>query len=250
MNLNKERLRSLLKGYDFQPLFIEELGWDYFHSSIDVPVEGKTFPLEGIAQKRGLAVFVLTLPSDLPFPDYPTRRKIETKLAKSIHEHLIIFIDIIKSIQIWQWVKREPGKPAACREHTFHRNQSGDALIQKLEAIAFSLEEEERLTLPDVTGRTRTGFDVERVTKRFYDRFQKEHAQFFKFITGITDQADHEWYASVMLNRLMFVYFIQRKGFLDGDPDYLRNRLESDAGRTWEGQVLFLLPLLSFAPVP
>jgi len=28
-----------------------------------------------------------------------------------------------------------------------------------------------------------------------------------------------------MLNRLMFVYFIQRKGFLDGDPDYLRNRL-------------------------
>ena len=28
-----------------------------------------------------------------------------------------------------------------------------------------------------------------------------------------------------MLNRLMFVYFIQKKGFLDGDIDYLRNRL-------------------------
>jgi hypothetical protein len=28
-----------------------------------------------------------------------------------------------------------------------------------------------------------------------------------------------------MLNRLMFVYFMQRKGFLDGDHDYLRNRL-------------------------
>jgi hypothetical protein len=34
-----------------------------------------------------------------------------------------------------------------------------------------------------------------------------------------------KWYVSVMLNRLMFVYFIQKKGFLDGDPDYLRNRL-------------------------
>src|SRR5262249_6452542 len=34
-----------------------------------------------------------------------------------------------------------------------------------------------------------------------------------------------EWYASLMLNRLMFIYFIQKKGFLDGDPDYLRNRL-------------------------
>ena len=30
-----------------------------------------------------------------------------------------------------------------------------------------------------------------------------------------------------MLNRLMFVYFIQKKGFLDGDTDYLRHRLES-----------------------
>ena len=46
---------------------------------------------------------------------------------------------------------------------------------------------------------------------------------------GITDEADREWYASVMLNRLMFVYFIQRKGFLDGDRDYLRNRLEPHA---------------------
>ena len=107
----------------------------------------------------------------------------------------------------------------------FHRSQTGDALLQKLEAIAFTLEEEERLSLTDVTSRTRAGFDVERVTKRFYDRFQKEHTAFLKFVSGITDRTDQEWYASVMLNRLMFVYFIQRKGFLDGDRDYLRNRL-------------------------
>ncbi|GAG26425.1 unnamed protein product, partial [marine sediment metagenome] len=44
---------------------------------------------------------------------------------------------------------------------------------------------------------------------------------------GITTVADREWYASLMLNRLMFIYFIQKKGFLDGDVDYLRNRLET-----------------------
>lgn len=32
--------------------------------------------------------------------------------------------------------------------------------------------------------------------------------------------------ASVMLNRLMFIYFMQKKGFLDGDLNYLQNRLE------------------------
>jgi hypothetical protein len=36
---------------------------------------------------------------------------------------------------------------------------------------------------------------------------------------------DLQWYTSLMLNRLMFVYFIQKKGFLDGDTDYLRHRL-------------------------
>ena len=33
------------------------------------------------------------------------------------------------------------------------------------------------------------------------------------------------WYASVMLNRLMFIYFIQKKDFLNNDPDYLRTKL-------------------------
>ena len=33
------------------------------------------------------------------------------------------------------------------------------------------------------------------------------------------------WYVSVMLNRLMFIYFIQKKGFLDNDEHYLRNKL-------------------------
>ena len=114
-------------------------------------------------------------------------------------------------------MKREPGKPTACREHTFHSAAARDALLQKLEYIAFSLDEEDTLSLTDVTRRARAGFDVERVTKRFYDQFQKEHSAFLKFISGIPESGDREWYASVMLNRLMFVYFIQRKGFLDGD---------------------------------
>ncbi len=41
-----------------------------------------------------------------------------------------------------------------------------------------------------------------------------------------------------MLNRLMFVYFIQKKGFLDGDPDYLRNRLRLTQQRRGAGAFL------------
>jgi len=225
MPLNTARARELLGKGDLRALFIEVLGWDRHNARLDVNVGGSAYVVHALAQKRGMVAYQCPTPAGQWLPDYARRRKIEHDVAKSAHEHLIVFTDPANETQIWQWVKREPGRPAACREHRFHRSQPGDALLQKLEAVVFTLEEEEQLSLPDVTRRTRAGFDVERVTKQFYEHFQKEHAAFLKFITGITETADREWYASVMLNRLMFVYFVQRKGFLDGDRDYLRNRL-------------------------
>ncbi|MDQ3775360.1 MAG: SAM-dependent methyltransferase [Pseudomonadota bacterium] len=225
MSLNWARARQLLADGDLRSLFIDALGWDHYTTPLDITIDGSILTLPALAHKRGMVAYQCATPSAQSLADYAQRRKIEHQVGKAAHEHLIVFTDAANQTQIWQWVKREPGKPAACRERTFHRSQPGDALVQKLEAIAFTLEEEERLSLTDVTRRTRAGFDVERVTKRFYDRFQKEHTAFLRFITGITDRADHEWYASVMMNRLMFVYFIQRKGFLDNDRDYLRNRL-------------------------
>lgn len=226
MSLDLTRVRTLLKEGNFRALFIEELGWERHDARLTVPLDGQPWHLQTLAQKRGMVAYLCPAPAGVGLPDHAARRKIEQQVAKSVHEHLIVFTDATKATQVWQWVRREAGKPTACREHHFHSNQTGEALAQKLAAIAFTLDEEESLTLTDVTRRARAGFDIERVTKRFYERFQKEHAAFLTFITGITESTDHEWYASVMLNRLMFIYFIQRKGFLDGDADYLRNRLK------------------------
>jgi hypothetical protein len=223
--LDAAKTRTFLKEFDFDGLFLEELGWDNYANNLQVSVNSEIFSLKAIAEKRGMAAFLCNPSGDGTIPDYTSRRKIEKHLGKSVHEHIIIYINDDKTTQIWQWVRRETGRPTACREHTYHKDQRGDSLIQKLQSIAFSLEEEENLTLVDVAGRTRAAFDLDRVTKRFYDRFKKEHDAFLKFIDGIPDEELLRWYASVMLNRLMFVYFIQKKGFLNNDPDYLRHRL-------------------------
>src|SRR5690606_31509050 len=52
-----------------------------------------------------------------------------------------------------------------------------------------------------------------------------QHEAFAEFIEGLSAASDKAWYASLMLNRLMFVYFIQKKGFLNGDENYLANRM-------------------------
>jgi len=224
MTIDFARVRSWLKEAQLQRLFTQELGWDYHTLHLEVPLGGAVYRLSAFAQKRGVVAF-LCESADGRIPDYGTRGKIERQVARSVREHLIVFVDADRANQVWQWVKREAGKPTARREHSFHRGQSGDALLQKLDRLAFALEEEERVTLPDVTGRQRAAFDVERVTKRFYDLFQKEHAAFLGFLRGIPEEGMQRWYVSVMLNRLMFVYFIQKKGFLDGNTDYLTTKL-------------------------
>ena len=151
---------------------------------------------------------------------------IERQVSKTTLENVIIFTDDERSEQVWSWSRREPGRPASVSEHFWHASTGNRGFIQKLEAITFSLSEEEGLTIIDVTARARAAFDVERVTRRFYEQFKDEHDAFFEFISGISDVADRGWYASLMLNRLMFIYFMQRKGFLNNERDYLRSRLQ------------------------
>jgi hypothetical protein len=223
--MNKTAARERLRQFDFKGLFLNELGWDNHDSSLPLKVGADTVTLTAVAEKRGMAAYLCPMPDSGKSYDYQTRCRIEIQLAKSIREHLVIYMDSARRFQTWQWVKREPGKPIARREHTYTVGQSGEALLQKLEALEVKIEEEDQLTLVGITAQARKAFDVDRVTKRFYDRFKTEHATFLKQIDGIDDKDEREWYASIMFNRLKFVYFIQKKGFLDQDKDYLRNRL-------------------------
>ena len=219
MPINRKKASNYLKQLDFQSLFIEELGWDNASSQeILLTIDGQDFPLEQISQKRGMVVYGCK-----SIPDYATRSKIDKEALKYSREHFIVYYD--RNQQVWQWVKREQGKPIARREQKVYAKQSGEALLQKLDAIAISFEEEEKLTLVDVTSRASKVFDVDKVTKKFYERFKKVHEEFLKRIAGIQSQFDQEWYASLMLNRLMFIYFMQKKHFLDGNINYLQDRL-------------------------
>jgi len=230
MTIQLQSARQTLRDFDLPILFIDELGWEGFRKHqahpLDVEIGPRTYLLTPVAHKRGMVAYAYNAGPGAAIPDYATRRKIEKQAMKSgmAYEHVIAYRDVGR--QIWQWVKREPGKPDRNREHVLYANQSPDALLRTLDLLAVALEDEESVDITAMAGKARRAFDVEGVTKKFYDRFKKELDAFRSFIDGIRSVADQEWYASLMLNRLMFIYFMQKRGFLDGDPDYLRNRLQ------------------------
>ncbi len=233
MAFRSEQVRQAVQDFDFQRLFIEELGWDRPPGNQSAEVDDHAYDLGAVAEKSGLVAYVCRNPE---VPERAVRMKIERQLAKQTHEHLLVFVDDAATRQVWQWVKRQPGRSPLYREHAFHRDQTGEPLIQKLQLLAFSLDEEP--SIAEVTVRAGRAFDVDRVTKRFYTRFKTEHDAFLEFVEGIPVMDDREWYTSLMLNRLMFIYFVQKKGFLDGDRDYLRNRLTDVQRLRGEGQFL------------
>src|SRR5690242_9281238 len=86
---------------------------------------------------------------------------------------------------------------------------------------------------------------LERVTRRFYIHFKDERLAFLAHIYGLPDSRERETYISLMFSRLIFLYFLQKKGFLDNDTGYLGNRLQSirrngDGDRYYRGFLLRL----------
>ena len=228
MAITKASFSRYIKAFQFRELF-NDMGWNNDRTKQPIIVDDETYTLAGIAEKSGFRIFTCEPATGNKLPDSATRKKIEGKVTKLFQEHLIIFIDEQKKEQVWQLAVRKAGSPTKISETRYSLSQDPELLYQRASGLFFKLDEEEKITIVDVTKRVADNFQQnnERVTKKFYESFKKEHTAFLKFIKGIDDQMSMDWYASLMLNRLMFCYFIQKKGFLDNNNNYLQDKLKA-----------------------
>lgn len=223
-SITRQRFKELLNAADISTLF-NELGWDHAQDIFTVHAGKAVHTLRTVANKRGFAVLVHTADE---VADKTLRQSIEKKVARIHFEHLLVFRNEKGDQQVWQLAIRRPHQPITYHEATWHKGTDPEHLFQKLSSLFIPLEAEEGITLVDVKEQVTAQFEknTKEVTKKFYREFSAQHKDFLKFIRGIQEKVDQEWYASLMLNRLMFIYFIQKKGFLNGDRDYLQNKLK------------------------
>ena len=220
--------RDLLNDFRFDDLFIQELGWSQpaTTKTITLKIESQTYAYSMIAQFSGVLVFQVNAENE-QIADGKLCKAIYQEIEQLYRENLLIFVDRDRSRSLWYWVKRD-GTKRYIRDHLYIKGQPGYLFLSKLSSLVVELSDWElgEPSVIQIADKLKTGFDVERVTKKFYQEFKEEHYNFLAYIQGIDRESDRRWYTSVMLNRLMFVYFLQRKGFLDrGNLDYLQNQL-------------------------
>lgn len=225
--LRLEDAREKLQAFEFSDLFIEVLGWNHPETIRPKPleVEGQTYLCDEIAELSGFRVYeIRPKEKGAELPDAKTQDAIHKRVAQFAAEHILIFVDAARRATVWHWTKRENGRKLP-RRHVYIKGQPGDLFLSKLSAMVVDLselDEQGNLGITEAARRVQAALDIETVTRRFFDEFKEEHDRLLDDINGIPDEHDQRWYASVILNRLMFIWFLQKKYFLDqGRENYL-----------------------------
>jgi len=187
--------------------------------------------------------------------DFPlsltAERLVVNQLLPNHPYSLFIFSD--PSEQHWHLVNVRYDKDMT-RRRVFRRISVGP--FERLRTASERVSRLDLATLsPDLFGlspiaiqqRHDEAFDVEAVTREFFRRFASLFYQVRSEIAAIPDLAvDADAQAQTLLDRLVFLYFIQKKGWLHQDPDYLYKRfLQGHASRpgstSYYGEVIYPL---------
>ena len=213
---------ELIDANRFSHLFIEELGWDRpVTEKLNFNFGADKFVVEPVASYKGIQVWTCS-----SLPNAKIQREIDKSISRISAERLLIFHD--NNHQNWRWpMSRESSGKGIIRlvNHEHIRGQRTLSLLQRLKFIAISLDDDAP-SLVEMLLRLRKAFDADQITKSFYKEFATHQKSLVSSINGLEKAADKEWYSSLLLNRLMFIYFMQWKGFMDGNQNYLADRLE------------------------
>lgn len=220
-------------------LFVDKLGYDQVYQDLPIPeIDGS----ENIISYRqdyhsnGLDIIVVECQDRIiEFQ----KKLIKTEKSSYAHAHFLFVSNNGKIYDLYN-----------------------DAGSKKLKKITYNEIDKntrlfnEKIQLFDVT-QSADGTDLQisaekafdandKVTKKFFDRFKKIHDKLQKAITGIDDEKDKSWYASVMMNRIMFIYFLQKHKVIQGNTNFLLDKFETIKKTDKDYYRDFLLPLFFY----
>lgn len=184
---------TCLRNGAIRELFIEHLGWDRAHGQLAIEVDAQPLTLEQIAHKRGFLVVRLTA-DRIRGQTRRFVRDVQARVTRLSHEHLLIVQSERLDVQVWAWAYRDSSNGRL--KHRFHplfADRIPPKLVQRIQRLSVSLDEEERITLFDIAERTKASLDVEADQAIFFRRpryAQRSHELALRMRTGGKEEFD------------------------------------------------------------
>lgn len=240
--MDRRTFDECIASEDFRQLFLE-LNWNNSHiREFYEDIDKEEYRFVGVAEMHGFMVLTCEMAN---IPATAMCKRIDNKLRPHAQEYILIITQTGSTHHKWIIPVRNTEKRDIVTIE-YDDVRKADFLYNKLSIL--NVPDGTPVTIQDIKQKVQESFAVnsEKITKDFFREFKQEHDRFFGFITGIDDHIKEDgkgkkknrkkdWYTSVMLNRLMFCYFVQKKGFLDGDVNYLHNKLKKYIADKEEG---------------
>ena len=213
------------RAQETRRLFIETLDFDLAGNLI--PLHSAAHPaLPGdarlIARRDRVSLAYIPLAADL-VPAAAIRAALKT-ISAALDDDLILLFATTAGDQL-HFV--HPADPIAARPRlrrlVIRQGESRRTPVQQLANMWRDYGIQNKTTLDAV----RQAFSVEPVTRAFFTDYRRVFDRAKQAIAGFPQDAPGEEhlhiFAQTLFNRLMFIYFVQRKGWLsyNGNPDYL-----------------------------
>ncbi len=244
MALNIERMYQHLRSFDFANLFVKELDWSSPVNTRPTSIDSEHTRLE-IARLSGIPVFEINTGNG-GIPDAQTRDALYKELIPLFRESLLIFLDKERTQSFWYW-RKHGGGVSYKREYVHLKGQPEDLFFNKLDSIISDLLAPQEAKYQ----REKAGLLQQPVSTAIVEAFDEQRVQFMQQIEGIEKERDRILYAMILLCRLMFLYFLQRRGFLKKDCEtFLELYLETNARKQKNYYREFLLPLFDSLSTP
>jgi type I restriction-modification system DNA methylase subunit len=200
-----------------------------------------------LAQHRDFQIIYTHLTTNL-LSRTVERPIIEQTLNKWHPYALFVFANC--DLTLWDFANVKYSVENGARRHTVRRIHVGPTerlhtAAQRLALLAVPSPDTTALELQSLHDQA---FDVEEVTKQFYHDYVRVFGQLCDDITRRNPQreSEAEKEAQVLLDRLMFLYFLQKKGWLNDQRDYLYQHFQTHYRSSPKGTSFFsdfLFPL-------
>ncbi|MCY3887954.1 MAG: Eco57I restriction-modification methylase domain-containing protein [Chloroflexi bacterium] len=208
-------------------LFVEALDFnaDQGQASLANPRTGVELPknAERIAELEGVHVLYVALTA----PENGRIRKADVSeaarlLANQLGDDLLLVFTNADAGQLHLVLPEQEGPRPTLRRMVVERDLLQRTAVQQISNIYWSYREK-----GSIRAALEEAFDVEPVTRRFFEEykrvFEAAEESALGFGDGDEEQEARRLFIQTLFNRLMFVYFLSRKGWLTfkGEKDYL-----------------------------